>query len=80
MVHGAGRLESQGEGEEMCGLQGMGNSLEVHGLLGALTVKVEHCAQGLGAQAVENAWYGLQGMGNSSEVHALLGALTVKVE
>ena len=51
----------------MYGLQRLGDSEEVRGLVAALIPKVEGCREELKAQAVGNALYGLQRLGDSAE-------------
>ena len=73
-------LKAQEVGNALYGLQSLGDSKEVRGLLAALTPKVQQCGEVLSAQNVGNALYGLQSLGDSIEVRGLLAALTPKVQ
>ena len=73
-------LQAQNVGQALYGLQRLGDSKEVRGLVAALTPKVQQCSEELSAQEVGNALYGLQSLGDSKEVRGLVAALTPKVQ
>ena len=66
-------------GSALTGLQTLGDSAEVRGMLAALTPKVEACREQFESQAVVGSLYCLQGKGQSPEVRGLCRALTPKV-